>query len=147
MKLRNLISTIDFMPESLQKPRGIGHLLAMISTADEKGSGSHGVLFRERSKIRQHYIEENILAGVIGLPSNLFWAGIPAALLIFDKSREPKGKDDIFFIDASNEFEKGTNQNRLRTEDIDKIVNTYHDKKLLRSIRTTQALMRSKKRI
>ena len=69
---------------------------------------------------------------MIGLPSNLFYgAGIPAALLIFDKSREPKGKDDIFFIDASNEFEKGSNQNRLRTEDIDKIVSTYHDKKVI----------------
>ncbi|MFT7421278.1 MAG: type I restriction enzyme M protein, partial [Arcticibacterium sp.] len=69
-------------------------------------------------------IEENLLKAVIGLPANLFFGtGIPASILIFDKN---KGKNkDILFIDASGEFENGKNQNRLRSEDIDKIYNTF----------------------
>ena len=74
-------------------------------------------------------IEENLLAGVVGLPANLFYgAGIPAALLIFDKARKPYGKDEVFFIDASRDFEQGTNQNVLRKADMDKIVETFHNR-------------------
>lgn len=109
----------------------------MIATAVE-GKGRvgvvvpHGVLFRggQEGVIRKTLIEENVLAGVIGLPANLFYgAGIPAALIIFDKSRKSKGKDPVFFIDGSTEYEQGTNQNRLRREDMDKIVDTFHAKK------------------
>ncbi len=105
----------------------------MIATAVE-GKGRvgvvvpHGVLFRgaAEGKIREAVITENLLAGVVGLPVNLFYgAGIPAALLIFDKARKPHGKESVFFIDASREFEQGTNQNILRTEDMDKIVTTF----------------------
>ena len=111
----------------------------MVATAVE-GKGRvgvvvpHGVLFRggQEGKIRQHMIEQNYLAGVVGLPSNLFYgAGIPAALMIFDKSREPKAKDEVFFIDASREFEQGTNQNVLRQEDMDKIVETFHKRTVI----------------
>ena len=86
----------------------------------------HGVLFRGSSegKIRQRTIEDNILEAVIGLPANLFFGtGIPAAILIFNK-----GKGDnknVLFIDASKHYESGKNQNRLRSADIDKIVETY----------------------
>ena len=105
----------------------------MIATALE-GKGRvgvvvpHGVLFRggQEGTIRQYMIEQNYLAGVVGLPSNLFYgAGIPAALLIFDKSRTTGAKEDVLFIDASREFEQGTNQNRLRPQDMDKIVETF----------------------
>ncbi len=88
----------------------------------------HGVLFRGASegKIRQKTIEENILEAVIGLPANLFFGtGIPAAILIFNK-----GKGDnknILFIDASQHFESGKNQNRLRVSDIDHIAEIYHN--------------------
>jgi len=88
----------------------------------------HGVLFRSGREgiIRQKLIEENILDAVIGLPPNLFYGtGIPAAILVFDKSRTKKKNKDILFIDASREFEDVTNQNRLREQDIEKIVNTY----------------------
>jgi type I restriction enzyme M protein len=69
---------------------------------------------------------------VVGLPANLFYgAGIPAALLIFDKSRKPNGKDPVLFIDASSEFEQGTNQNRLRQQDIAKIIDTFHRRKVI----------------
>ena len=88
----------------------------------------HGVLFRSgrEGTIRQKMIEENILDAVIGLPPNLFYGtGIPAAILIFDKSRAKKKNKDVIFIDASREFEDVTNQNQLRQQDIEKIVNTY----------------------
>lgn len=86
----------------------------------------HGVLFRKSSegKIRQQLIEENLLEAVIGLPANLFFGtGIPAAILIFNKA---KGTNtDVLFIDASKGFETGKNQNRLRDEDINRIVELY----------------------
>jgi type I restriction enzyme M protein len=86
----------------------------------------HGVLFRGSSegKIREKLIEENLLEAVIGLPANLFFGtGIPAAILLFNKG---KGENkDVLFIDASNDFESGKNQNRLRVQDINKIVTTF----------------------
>ncbi|CAN5358371.1 type I restriction-modification system subunit M [soil metagenome] len=86
----------------------------------------HGVLFRggAEGKIRQHFIEENLLEAVIGLPSNLFFGtGIPAAILIFNRERKTK---DVLFIDSSKEYEAGKNQNRLREQDIKKIVDAYN---------------------
>ena len=112
-------------------------ILHMLATAVE-GKGRvgvvvpHGVLFRGGAEgaIRKAVVEENLLDAVVGLPGNLFFgAGIPAALLIFDKSRKQNGKGDVFFIDASREFEQATNQNRLRPDDIDKIVGTYRSRK------------------
>jgi type I restriction enzyme M protein len=94
----------------------------------------HGVLFRggQEGKIRESVIKENLLSAVIGLPANLFYgAGIPAALLIFDKSRKPNAKGPVLFIDASREFEQGTNQNRLRPQDMDKIVDTCRKRKTI----------------
>ena len=92
----------------------------------------HGVLFRGSSegRIRQTFLEENILDAVIGLPSGLFQTtGIPVAILIFDRSREVGGKNenrkDVLFIDASREFTAGKNQNTLSDENIEKIVDTY----------------------
>lgn len=85
----------------------------------------HGVLFRggREAVIRRRLVEENLLDGVIGLPANLFYGvGIPAALLFFRRGKED---DSVFFIDASQEFEKGKNQNRLRDEDLEKIVATW----------------------
>ena len=51
--------------------------------------------------------------------------------MIFDKSRKPGGNDKVFFVDASREFEQGTNQNVLRAEDIEKIVSTFHKRKVI----------------
>lgn len=88
----------------------------------------HGVLFRgaAEGKIRKRIIEENLLDAVIGLPANLFYgASIPTCVLVF-KGREARGNNkDILFIDASNEFEKDKNQNKLTDENIEKIVETY----------------------
>ncbi len=106
----------------------ISHMLA---TAVE-GAGRvgvvvpHGVLFRggQEGKIREAVIRENLLDTVIGIPANLFYGtGIPAAFMIFDKSRKPG--QDILFIDASRDFEQSTNQNKLRPQDTEKIVKTF----------------------
>jgi type I restriction enzyme M protein len=111
----------------------------MLETLNEHGRAGvvlpHGVLFRGSSegKIRKQLIEENLLKAVIGLPANLFFGtGIPATILIFDKNRG--ANTDILFIDASNEFENGKNQNKLsdfeneeEIGNIQKIYNTYHN--------------------
>ena len=85
----------------------------------------HGVLFRGASegRIRQNIIDNNLLDCVIGLPANLFYgASIPTCVLVF-KGREARGANkDILFIDASNEFEKGKNQNKLSEDNINKII-------------------------
>jgi type I restriction enzyme M protein len=88
----------------------------------------HGVLFRggQKGVIRRKLIEENLLDAVIGLPANLFYGtGIPAAILIFDRGRTAKKRKDVLFIDASREFAQEKRQNRLRGEDLAKIVKTY----------------------
>jgi len=83
------------------------------------------VLFRGGSegKIRQKLIEDNLLKAVIGLPENLFFGtGIPTAILVFDRAKKTK---DVLFIDASREYKDDKTQNRLREEDIAKIIETF----------------------
>lgn len=91
----------------------------------------HGVLFRGASegRIRQYLIEEkNYLDAVIGLPANIFYGtSIPTCILVFKKCRE--NNENVLFIDASQGFEKASNQNYLRIEDIEKIVATYKERK------------------
>lgn len=88
----------------------------------------HGVLFRGAAEgvIRQAIIEKNYLDTVIGLPANLFYGvSIPTTILVFKKNRKTK---DILFIDASKEFEKGKNQNKLTDGNIHKIIETYRNR-------------------
>lgn len=88
----------------------------------------HGVLFRGAAEgtIRQTIIEKNYLDTVIGLPANLFYGvSIPTTILVFKKNRKTK---EILFIDASNEFEKGKNQNKLTDKNINKIIETYRNR-------------------
>lgn len=91
----------------------------------------HGVLFRgaAEGQIRKYIVEKlNYLDAVIGLPANVFYGtSIPATVCVFKKCR--KSDDDILFIDASREFEKGTNQNNLLDAHIDKIFDTYINRK------------------
>jgi len=102
----------------------------MLFQLDDNGTAAvvvpHGVLFRGAAEghIREHIIREmNALDAVIGLPENLFFGtGIPAAILVFKKCREDS--ENVLFIDASREFEKGKNQNNLLPEHVDKIINT-----------------------
>lgn len=92
----------------------------------------HGVLFRgaAEEKIRKYLIDKlNVLDAVIGLPANLFHGtSIPVALLIFKKKRNGNS-DNILFIDASKDFEKGKQQNSLTDKQIDRIVNAYKYRK------------------
>ncbi|MFB9769956.1 type I restriction-modification system subunit M [Lactiplantibacillus modestisalitolerans] len=85
----------------------------------------HGVLFRgaAEGQIRRYMIEhDNVLDAVIGLPANLFYGtSIPTIVLVFKKNRS---NQDVFFIDASKDFEKGKNQNVLTNANVDKIVET-----------------------
>jgi type I restriction enzyme M protein len=87
----------------------------------------HGVLFRAGSegKIRRKLLEENLLEAAIGLPPNLFYGtGIPAAILLFNRGKK---NTDVMFIDASRDYEDGSNQNRLREQDIEAIVQTIRE--------------------
>jgi len=90
----------------------------------------HGVLFRGAAEgtIRQYMIESlNYLDAVIGLPSNIFFGtSIPTAILVLSKCRVHN--EDILFIDASKEFEKDGNKNKLTENHIDKIVNTFRER-------------------
>jgi len=94
----------------------------------------HGVLFAGGANlvIRRYIIEkQNYLDAVIGLPANLFYGtSIPATVLVFKKCR--REDDNILFIDASKEFEKGKNQNKLTDENIKKIFETYKERKELK---------------
>ena len=107
----------------------ISHILASLNESGTAGIILPlGVLFRMagEGKIRKQIIDNNWLDAVIGLPENLFFgAGVAACILIFKKNRVD---NKIVFIDASNYFEKGKNQNILRSEDIEKIVRAYKDK-------------------
>ncbi|MBB4804791.1 type I restriction enzyme M protein [Chryseobacterium defluvii] len=90
----------------------------------------HGVLFRGATElhIRKYLIEQkNYLDAVIGLPANIFYGtSIPTCILVFKKCKEDP--EHILFIDASKEFEKVKNQNMLRDEHIDKIIETYRNR-------------------
>lgn len=93
----------------------------------------HGVLFRGASekKIRKQIIDMNLLDAVIGLPEGLFYGtGIPACIMVFRKDRTRK---DVLFIDASGEgnYEKGKNQNKLREQDIERIVEAYEKRETI----------------
>lgn len=89
----------------------------------------HGVLFRgaKEGKIREALLKKNQIDAIIGMPPGLFYStGIPTVVLVLKKNRPNK---DVLFIDASKGFEKGKKQNVLRDEDIDKIINTYKERK------------------
>lgn len=85
----------------------------------------HGVLFRgaKEGKIREALLEKNQIDAVIGLPANLFYStSIPTVILVLKKYRD---RDDVMFINAQDCFEKQKNQNILRDEDIQKIMDAY----------------------
>ncbi|WP_203626418.1 type I restriction-modification system subunit M [Lacticaseibacillus mingshuiensis] len=85
----------------------------------------HGVLFRgaAEERIRKELLEEHNIVAVIGLPEKIFTnTGIPTIIMILAKNR---ADDSVLFIDASKGFEKQKNSNKLRQEDVDKIVQTY----------------------
>ncbi|OIQ97627.1 type I restriction enzyme EcoKI M protein [mine drainage metagenome] len=87
----------------------------------------HGVLFRGNAEglIREQLVRSGILKGIIGLPANLFYGtGIPACILVLDKENATARKG-VFMIDAAKGFIKDGNKNRLREQDIHRIVDIF----------------------
>lgn len=112
-------------------------LLHLISSMKEDtGRGAcilpHGVLFRGNAEatIRQSLIEKNcVIEGIIGLPQNVFFGtGIPACILVINK-KDASSRKGIFMIDAKEGFKKDGNKNRLREQDIRRIVDTWKARK------------------
>ena len=107
------------------------HFIASLKSIAGKGAIilPHGVLFRgnREADIRRNLIQRGFIKGIIGLPANLFYGtGIPACILVIDKenARVRKG---LFMIDASKGFLKDGNKNRLRAQDIHKIVSVFNE--------------------
>lgn len=106
-------------------------LLHVIKSLKSNGTAAiilpHGVLFRGNAEanIRKKIIDQGFIKGIIGLPANLFFGtGIPACIIIIDKEDAAQRKG-LFMIDASKGFVKDGNKNRLREQDIHKIVTTF----------------------
>jgi type I restriction enzyme M protein len=107
-------------------------LLHVLASLKSTGKGAiimpHGVLFRSNTEadIRKQIVRRGYIKGIIGLPPNLFYGtGIPACIVVLDKENAPARKG-IFMIDASKEFLKEGNKNRLRELDIHKIVDVFN---------------------
>jgi len=105
------------------------HILACLKST---GKGAvihpHGVLFRggAEATIRREIVRRGYIKGIIGLPANLFYGtSIPACILVLDKE-DAHARKGIFMIDASKGFIKDGNKNRLRAQDIHKIVDTFN---------------------
>ena len=111
------------------------YLLHVIRSMKGTGRGAcilpHGVLFRGNAEavIRRQLVRSGILKGIIGLPANLFYGtGIPACILVLDKAgsaARQREQGGIFMIDASKGYIKDGNKNRLREQDIHRIVDTF----------------------
>jgi type I restriction enzyme M protein len=107
------------------------YLLHIIRSMKSNGKAAcilpHGVLFRSNAEavIREQLVRSGYLKGIIGLPANLFYGtGIPACILVLDKENAAARKG-VFMIDASRGFIKDGNKNRLREQDIHRIVDTF----------------------
>lgn len=117
--------------EPPRKQGDYAYLLHIIRCLKSTGKGAcilpHGVLFRGNAEavIRQKLVQSGYLKGIIGLPANLFYGtGIPACILVLDKENAA-ARRGIFMIDASKGFIKDGNKNRLREQDIHRIVDTF----------------------
>ena len=116
-------------PKSYGDLAFVEHMIASLNRTGKMATVvPHGVLFRggAEGKIRKGIIEDDLIETIIGLPSSLFYGtGIQAAILVINKNKPEERKKNILFIDASNEYTPGKNQNKLETENINKIIETY----------------------
>jgi len=111
------------------------YLLHLIKSLKSNGKGAiilpHGVLFRgnAEAEIRKNILKRGYIKGIIGLPANLFYGtGIPACIIVIDKE-DAAQRQSIFIIDASKGFVKDGNKNRLREQDIHKMVDVFNYRK------------------
>ena len=107
----------------------IQHMIASLKAGGKMGVVvPHGVLFRgsDEKEIRKGILEDDLLDAVIGLPPALFYGtGIPAALLIINKSKPVDRKGKVLFVNGELEYQEGKNQNKLRDVDIQHILKVY----------------------
>lgn len=122
----------DGFIEPPEKNGDYAFLLHMIKSLKSTGKAAvilpHGVLFRGNAEgtIRAKLIKKGYIKGIIGLPANLFYGtGIPAAIIVIDKEHASARKG-IYMIDASKGFKKDGNKNRLREQDVHRIVDTFN---------------------
>lgn len=111
--------------------------LHVLKSLDSNGKAGivmpHGVLFRGNAEetIRIEILKKRYIKGVVSLPPNLFYGtGIPACIIIIDKE-DAETREDIFLIDASRGFKKDGSKNRLREQDIEKIVQTFINREVI----------------
>jgi type I restriction enzyme M protein len=108
------------------------YLLHILRSMKSAGKGAcilpHGVLFRGNAEgvIRKALIQRGVIKGIIGLPANLFYGtGIPACIILLDKEGA-NARKGVFMIDASKGFRKDGPKNRLREQDLHRIVDTFN---------------------
>jgi len=133
---------IDPLNDEFERFDGIGvppgkngdyaFFLHLVKSLKSKGKGAiilpHGVLFRGNAEgeIRKNVVKRGYIKGIIGLPANLFFGtGIPACIIVVDKENAQSRKG-IFMIDGSKGYVKDGNKNRLREQDVKKIVETFN---------------------
>jgi len=107
------------------------YLLHIVRSLKSGGKGAcilpHGVLFRgnAEAEIRKNLVRRGYIKGIIGLPPNLFYGtGIPACIVVIDKENA-QARRGIFMIDASKGLMKDGPKNRLRAQDIHRIVDVF----------------------
>lgn len=110
------------------------YLLHIVRSLKSMGKGAcilpHGVLFRgnAEAEIRRNLVRKGYIKGIIGLPANLFYGtGIPACIVVIDKE-DSHSRKGVFMIDASQDFMKDGPKNRLRAQDIHRIVDTFNNR-------------------
>ncbi|MDP2324134.1 MAG: N-6 DNA methylase, partial [Gammaproteobacteria bacterium] len=114
------------------RPGDYAYLLPIVRSLKSTGKGAcilpHGVLFRGNAEagIRRALVRRGYIKGIIGLPANLFYGtSIPACIVVIDKE-DASARKGIFMIDASSGFMKDGPKNRLRAQDIHKIVDVFN---------------------
>lgn len=140
--VKNWVSGIDPMNDEFNRFRGYGippekngdyaFLLHIVASLKSTGKAAvilpHGVLFRgnAEAEIRKNILQRKWIKGIIGLPANLFYGtGIPACIIVIDKENATE-RTGLFMIDASKGFMKDGNKNRLREQDIHKMVDVFN---------------------
>lgn len=140
--VKNWVTGINPMDDEFKRFRGYGvppekngdyaFLLHILASLKSTGKGAvilpHGVLFRgnAEAEIRKNILERKWIKGIIGLPANLFYGtGIPACIIVIDKENA-EAREGVFMMDASKGYIKDGNKNRLREQDIHKIVDAFN---------------------